>query len=536
MKINRCLYFFVFWACLSSSHAQTRLDKSELIREAVESLQTAPFIQEEPVRNSDAIRQFYKANQYKSIWFERNQLTENAHALLEAIAYASNEGLLPIDYHSRFLNEKSMFEEDFSPAQYDLLFTDALLTYGQHLLLGKVNPETLSAEWRANKRNFDAISVLQRVVSGESVAFILKSLEPTQSRYDRLKTTLSQLRAQEEMRWSILSLQPAIKPGMADPRLQDIAHRLSFWGDLNQAALNEDKVVLYEQDIVEAVKRFQARHGLEVDGVIGAATLRALNVSVSQRIKEITVNLERWRWLDKEFGNRFLVVNIAAFDLRIYDNNQVVLQKPVIVGKSYRKTPVFSDAIRQIVFNPTWTVPRKLVLQDKLPEIKKDRSYLDRMGFTLFELNSSQPVAAETVDWAALSSRSFPYRMVQAPGPLNALGQVKFMFPNDYDVYLHDTPSRELFGKSERAFSSGCIRVFEPLTLAAFLLQNQSWDMDKINDVISTGKTTSVTLKQPMPVHIEYWTAWVDRTGKLNFRNDIYQRDEPLFSALMQPL
>lgn len=188
-----------------------------------------------------------------------------------------------------------------------------------------------------------------------------------------------------------------------------------------------------------------------------------------------------------------------------------------------------------MLFRSTWTVPQKLAVQDKLPEIKKDISYLEKYGFTLYALGENTVVNPADVEWDKLHKR-FPYRMVQAPGPLNALGQVKFMFPNAYDVYLHDTPSRELFSKTERAFSSGCIRVSDPIELASKLLEPNGMGIDQINEVLSSAKTTTVNLKTPVPVHIEYWTAWVDSSGKLQFRNDIYERDKPLFSALTLPI
>jgi len=245
--------------------------------------------------------------------------------------------------------------------------------------------------------------------------------------------------------------------------------------------------------------------------------------------------MERWRWLDENMGNRFLIVNIANYDLRIFQDNEVVFQKPVIVGRNYRKTPVFSDKIRYLVLNPTWTVPQKLAIEDKLPEIKKNPEYLSKLGFTLYQLGTTNVVDPASVDWKSLK-KSFPYRMVQSPGPQNALGQVKFMFPNAYDVYLHDTPARELFSKTERAFSSGCIRVSDPIELVEFLLKDQGWSRERIDEVLASKLTQTVNLSSPMPVHLEYWTAWVDKIGKLHFRNDIYERNPDLWRALNQAI
>jgi murein L,D-transpeptidase YcbB/YkuD len=219
----------------------------------------------------------------------------------------------------------------------------------------------------------------------------------------------------------------------------------------------------------------------------------------------------------------------------VIDNNETVMRKPVIVGRHYRRTPVFSDRIRYLVLNPTWTVPHKLAVKDKLPDIKADPSYLQRLGFTVFD-QQQQVVDPAQVDWGTLNQRNFNYRLVQAPGPQNALGQVKFMFPNSYDVYLHDTPSRELFSKSDRALSSGCVRVAEPLDLAELLLQDNGMSRAQIEGILTKGELTTVFLKNPVPVHIEYWTAWIDSSGQVNFRSDIYERDPPLAAALAVPL
>jgi murein L,D-transpeptidase YcbB/YkuD len=205
------------------------------------------------------------------------------------------------------------------------------------------------------------------------------------------------------------------------------------------------------------------------------------------------------------------------------------------VGRDYRRTPVFSGKIGYLVLNPTWTAPMKLAVKDLLPAIQKDPDYLRRLGITVFDRNQNT-VDPATVDWATVSGRNFPYRFVQSPGPLNAMGQVKFMFPNTFDVYLHDTPSRDLFTKKDRAFSSGCVRVSEPLELAAWLLKDSGMDRERIDAIVAKGDFQTVFLKKPIPVHIEYWTAWVDSQGEVNFRKDLYQRDPPLNAALAAPL
>lgn len=522
--------------CESSAQA---LHQSQTIHDSIRQRLEAwsagypASIGNEKIRNSAMLMAYYEENGYKPLWLKESDVGLN-NAALELVAVLEGidkEGLVVNDYHRAYLSALISQPENVS-SDAELVVTDAFLFLAQHLLAGKVDPETLTNEWRPTKEVVDARALLAKVANNVPIADIVQSLRPRQPRYGRLIKTLAWLNNADAPEWQPMALSPVIKKGMADARLATVVGRLRFWGDLKEG---EEVFTLYDGVLIEAVIRFQQRHGLEADGVLGKNTLLALNASPAQRANEVIVNLERWRWLDHNMGDYFVVVNIANFDLRVYKNNELVMQKPVIVGRNFRKTPVFSDKIRFLVFNPTWTVPHKLAVQDKLPEIKEDISYLAKYGFTLYELGGNVVVDPAKVEWNALHKR-FPYRMVQAPGPLNALGQVKFMFPNPYDVYLHDTPSRDLFSKTERAFSSGCIRVSDPIELAAKLLEPNGVGVEQINEVLSSAKTTTVNLKTPVPVHIEYWTAWVDSGDKLHFRNDIYERDMPLLNALARPI
>lgn len=491
-------------------------------------------VQGKSILNPERILEFYETQAYQLLWVEENNLNSNAVDLLQAIADVDADGLYPEDYHSTFFtNLGDPNNSGTSVAELEVLLTDAFLSLSQHILAGKVNPELLTSDWKARKRAFRAPELLARLHSGENLPDILDSLRPVHPRYRMLMQARQQLQQKAQVDWQLIDSFTALKPGAQDARVPQVRDKLQFWGDYNGELLADDT---YDGELKIAVEKFQHRHGLEVDGVIGKATWQALNISPQQRLEDIRVNLERWRWLDEDTGKRFIVVNIADFDLRVYEDNKVIFQKPVIVGRNYRKTPVFSDAVKYLVLNPTWTVPYKLAVQDKLPDIKKDSAYLSRMGFSVFRQGTTEEIPAQTIDWESLSRGNFPYRLVQGPGPLNALGQVKFMFPNAYDVYLHDTPSKELFKKTERAFSSGCIRLADPIELAELLLSSQGMKKEDIQAILDSGKTTTIYLKSPLPIHIEYWTAWVDQVGRLNFRNDIYDRDKPVRVALQQAL
>jgi murein L,D-transpeptidase YcbB/YkuD len=291
---------------------------------------------------------------------------------------------------------------------------------------------------------------------------------------------------------------------------------------------------VFDAELESAVKRFQARHGLEPDGLVGGDTLAALNVPVRDRIRQIRVNLERRRWLPDDLGERHIMVNIAGFEMSVVDAGEIVMRQRVIVGRDYRQTPVFSGRMTYLVLNPSWEVPHSIASRDLLREVQADQRYIDRMGFDIFRGwgANQQRIDAAEVDWQALSPQRMPYRFRQRPGPLNALGQVKFMFPNKHAVYLHDTPSRELFNRAERAFSSGCIRVQEPLALADHLLAgSERWSPDALRQALDSRREMTVALPQAMPVHLQYLTAW-GSDGRLELRRDIYNRDAAVADAL----
>ncbi|WP_269618268.1 L,D-transpeptidase family protein [Zhongshania sp. BJYM1] len=496
------------------------------------------ILKEETVLNKDILNKFYIERNFEAAWLDSKGLTKQGRELLGAIASINEEGLLPADYHgARVL---AILTASISPqdtATYDLLLSDAFLTLASHLISGKVDPKDLNAEWEANRRHSDLQLLLENALKQGDISAALDGLRTKQTRYFRLKKALATMRLLPNTAWKQkLAESPAIKPSASDNRIPVIAKRLQVWGDLSLQQPSNETAQTYSAVLVESIKAFQGRHGLDADGVIGRETIKALNISPRERAKQIVVNMERWRWLAENLGDKYLLVNIAAFELKIIDNNQTVFVKPVVVGRNYRKTPVFSNKIRYIVLNPTWTVPYKLAVEDKLSEIQKDPAYLNRLGIRVFKGDSPVPIDPFSISWNEINKRNFPFRLVQSPGPQNALGQVKFMFPNPHDVYLHDTPSRELFKKAERAFSSGCIRVSDPLELAEFLLRSQGWDKTRIAAVIENGETETVTLKTPVPIHIEYWTTWVDREGVNHFRNDIYDRDQPLWQALSKPL
>ncbi|MDX1598146.1 MAG: L,D-transpeptidase family protein [Marinobacter sp.] len=511
------------------------------IRERMEAIHQGFTISAlgEPLLALDALSQFYSHRDYALAWHR----DKDREALLDTINAAKRHGLTPSDYHYNLLATfAARSPDDLGPearADLDLLLTDSLLLLTSHLLHGKVNRDSLEAEWTANRQVQRIDEIVSQALEYQQIPTLIDRLTPSQSGYQQLLTARKFLQSLLSIPWEPIVDGPTIRPGMIDNRLPLIRQRLIAMGDLMPTISLEEQVIerRYTDRVVAAVTRFQARHGLAADGLIGRGTLASLNISPQEKLAQLDANLERWRWLPEELGDTYIIVNIAGFELRLIRKGKEILKTRVIVGRPYRQTPVFSDRIRYLVFNPTWTVPRTIMTEDQLPAIRRDPDYLQKMDFTVYRGWGADRVRVdpETIDWWLLSENNFPFQLVQEPGPHNALGRVKFMFPNKFDIYLHDTPARSLFSRSERTFSSGCIRVEDPFGLASLLLQGQNgWSRDHIDRVVNSRQQTTVYLKEPVPVHLEYWTTWVDEDGTLHYRNDIYERNPRLISKLTE--
>lgn len=492
-----------------------------------------------------ALPRFYVQRQFAPAWVHAKGLRPRADSLLAVIGGAAAEGLQPADYHrDRLHAEASAARAAAAPdarrlAELDLLFTDAFLLYGAHLLHGRVAPETLAPNG-VERRMGAVVAVLEEALASGSMRDRLQRMAPPQPEYTWLRAALARYRGlQRAGGWPAVLKGTPLRVGAVGPPVKSLRDRLRATGDLTaDSAASEASAMTFSPDLEAAVKRFQARHGLDEDGIVGAATMRALNVSAAARVRQIRLNMERWRWLPQDLGARHLIVNIAGFALRLVDHEQEIMRMRVVAGQPYRQTPVFSDTISYLVLNPYWHVPHRIAVEDKLPLIKQNPDYLAQQHMTLLRGwgADAQVIDPATVDWSAVTADNFPYRLRQDPGPQNALGRVKFMFPNRHNVYLHDTPSRSLFTRAERSFSSGCIRLERPLALARYLLADQSaWTAARIQQVLDTNVERTVPLKQKVPVHLQYWTAWAERDGTVHFRRDVYERDASLARALDEP-
>lgn len=499
----------------------------------------------ESVYSFDMVAVFYQKRDFQPAWAGADGRFPQADALISAIQQAHLEGLIPEYYHIRAiasLLEQLRTSPENSPssdaallADLDVLLTDSFLLLSCHLSNGCINPVMLKAEWFAYNEKMDVTAVLEQALKENRIKETLSDLAPKEKLYTRLRQALVQYRqlATDNGQWPwIAATGPSLKKNERDKRIPAIRQRLAVLGDLPAGGNLRDE--LFDTALARAVLSFQQRHGLDADGVIGAQTFKALNISPEQRVRQIELNMERLRWSFRNPGQRYLLVNIANFTLDVVENSATVLTMKVVVGKPFWDTPVFSEKMSHIVLNPPWNVPRKIAVDEILPKIRKDRRYLAKQNIRVMRNGEFlDGKTLEAIDWSRLTIDNFPYQLRQDPGPLNPLGSIKFMFPNHFDVYLHDSPNKGLFQRNVRAFSHGCIRIEKPVELATYLLRDsKKWTREEILAAIKEGEKQTVQLPQPIPVHLLYLTAWVDDNNITQFRDDIYGRDMELDGSL----
>jgi murein L,D-transpeptidase YcbB/YkuD len=529
----------MIWLGAPDGAAQDAASESDILHARVEQVRDDPAFTVRGVRIAArrVLPALYERRGFAPVWTDRGARED----LLRAIRDSAGDGLDPEDYLLSAL-ERARADAEAAGASvdaridYDLLLTEGLVRLLYHLIFGKVDPRSFDPHWnftRSLHRGEPATFVDELIASGDVYGRIERE-KPQHEMYTRLRAEYARQR-ELAARGALppIAAGPTLKPGTSDARVTALRARLVASGDL--APGSDPASPAFDGALEAGVKAFQARHGLEADGAVGPATLAALNAPIEAELERIRVNLERGRWLLHDLEPTFVVVNVAGFEVYYLRDRKVVWSARAQVGKPYRQTPIFRSMLTYLVLNPTWTVPPTILANDILPAQRRDPSYLAKKRLRVID-HSGRVVPASSVDWSRASGRGFPYVLRQDPGPDNALGRVKFMFPNPYAVYLHDTPSRALFEKSERALSSGCIRVERPLELAALLIEGQQgWDRAAIDRAVAEGKTRSVSLAHPVPVLLSYWTAWVDGAGRLQLRADLYERDGKVAAGLAAP-
>jgi murein L,D-transpeptidase YcbB/YkuD len=494
----------------------------------------------QPLHAAKLAYYFYTGRSFSPAWLAKDGLLSSAEQLMHAIEKADEEGLKPENYHLDLIrsilaevNRDTVWDNNDSPvlAKLDILFTDAFLTYAAHLTFGRFKPKTIYKNWQMPSDHVDLISLLSQAVESGQTEMALRNQLPNHRIYSQLREHLVRYKGIEAQGgWSRIYSDEKLQAGGKGPLVLQLRNRLFITGELSELSNQE----VFDKALTLAVIKFQASHGLSIDGTVGHNTLAALNVPVEERIHQIELNMERWRWLPQQLGERYIHVNITDFSLSVVENGYTSFSMPVIVGKKSRNTPSFSAKMTYIVVNPFWRVPRSIAIKDKLPKIRKDPSYLSKHNIRVFQWHDGEAVELEPsfIDWKRVTARNFNYSLRQDPGPDNALGSLKFMFPNKFSVYMHDTPTQHLFAREIRTFSSGCIRVASPIDLANYLLKGDPfWDQHAILSSIDRGLKEIVNLPEPVRVYVLYWTAWVGEDGRMQFRDDIYRWDSVLTAA-----
>lgn len=478
------------------------------------------------------IPEFYAKRQFTPAWQDGSKRDE----LIGIIRDVYNEGLNPEDYllHSLLhYHEQESQLTDRDRVDFDILLTESLVRLGYHLRFGKVDPKSQDPNWNLNRslENEDPAAIIQAAIDSYSIQAFIDRTIPRQAFYAQYKQALADyLNIKAQGGWPVVPPGPSLKPGMQDPRIAILTRRLQAEGYLHGPLPGPPDY--FDAALDDAVNRFQQRHGLGTDGVVGRQTLEALNVSVEDRIDQTRVNLERSRWVFKDIQGDFLIINIAGFKAYFVRDNQLIWTSRVMVGRPYRRTPVFKSEIKYMILNPTWTVPPIILRNDVLPRVKTDPGYIEEQRFSVLD-QAGKRIDPASIDWTVYPEKNFPYTLRQESGPDNALGRLKFVFPNSHFVYLHDTPHKELFDRPERTFSSGCIRIENPLQLAELLLNDrEKWNQQKIAEAISTDQTQTIYLPEPVTIMLLYWTVVIEPDGTVNFRKDIYGLDKKVLQAL----
>ncbi len=465
---------------------------------------------------------------YEPIWLAGGAATPKAEAMLKIIARAEEDGLRASDYDLAALEAmRANVGNEAVAAEFDSRLSLAAVAFGQHLNAGRINPAEFNREIVIYPREVSADIILKGLRRTKNVVAYVRLLAPHTQRYERLRLALAQYRRiAANGGYSTIAEGKVLKPGASDPRIPTIRKRMNEAGLLENVASDET----YDETLAKAVMAFQERMGLEAVGTIGPQTLAAMNTPIEDRIATMEINLERNRWMQNEFGPYHIFANLADQVVKVVRNDKTVHAEIIQVGQPYHRTPVFTDTMEYVEFNPYWGVPPSIAVNEYLPKLRSNPGVLSAQNISLF--SGGKKISPSAVNWSSFGKGNFPFSLRQEPGKGNALGRVKFMFPNQFNVYMHDTPSKSKFEATQRYFSHGCLRLNNPLKMAEVLLEQEGWDRKRIDATVAGGKNTVAKLKTPIPVIIAYLTTFVNKDGSVHFREDVYGRDKILVKAL----
>ena len=526
MKIITSLLLLTLFISCKKEEKTIAFDDS-IIKDTVHDVIIRPVNPELLKDKSDSLKLYYQKLNFHEIWY----LDENRKDLINEIKFCYQEGLNPRDYSVEFIDileakRAELSDEDI--VKYDILLTESFEKLALHLHKGKLNTKEFYTDRDLKPKEIALSPLLETAIKEKKVASTFKEIKPNHIVYQLLKKSLIELDKFPNTTFSKIEIKKdKIVLNDTLPEMVKIKKRLAYWNDYK----NKDSIISWAYDTLtfKAVKRFQARHGLLQDGVIGKGTLNALNVTKNERREQIFANLERWRWYPNNLGKQYLIVNLPQYILNYVVDNDTVATHKTVVGTAKRKTPILTSKLSNFVFNPTWTIPPTIIKEDLTPSASKNRNYFPSRKLTIYN-NKGQEVSP----YAWNPARANSYRYVQKPGYNNSLGLVKFNFPNNHLVYLHDTNHRDYFAKNFRSLSSGCVRVENPLILAKQILVKENakkWESSEIDSIIKREKTKTVSVKDTVNIYIFYWTSWLEN-NQLQFRDDIYNLDKELFEKL----
>jgi murein L,D-transpeptidase YcbB/YkuD len=464
----------------------------------------------------DSTKQVYTLRQFRPVWSGSDAVDSNSDAALRVLENASAEGLHPEDFGVADL--RRLYESltaSTTPEvrnEFDTRLSYALVRYVSELCFGRIDPRAINPDWPASDTSCDVPQIVNDAIANNTVENLASEHSPKLPEYQGLRSTLARYREID-------------RQGGWQPLAPELARTLALLGDLS---LEPDGAPPSRKALNEALRHFQERNGLEPDGRLGKKTIDALSLPVSQRIEQIEINMDRMRWIAHRLEPRHIRVNIPGFQLSVYDGEQIPLQMRAIVGSEDNPTPVLDGTLEYLVFSPYWNIPLSIATKELLPKIQKSPAYLKRENIEVVRVSKEkvEVIDPSKIKWENESDLS-GYQLRQKPGATNALGLVKFIFPNPYNVYLHDTPSENLFYRLTRTLSHGCVRVERPADLAGYLLSDQpEWTPVLIEEAMHEEKERRVSLKTRMPIHLLYWTAWTDQEGNVQFREDVYGYDE----------
>ncbi len=553
------LLFVVFMSCKNSK--KEVFEESEDYFDTVRKITIHAIPEDLLADKSDSIRSFYRLFENHEIWVDQ----ENREDLITQIEKSKEEGLYPTDYNINKIFQLEVRIDSMALEEklaYDILLTQTFEKLCNHYYRGKLNPKEVYSNWDLFDKKLSVSQLLKTAITTKKVAFSIKNLLPKHPTYQSLKTALKEIDKFPDQRFDSISTATKLKFNDNAAVVSSIKKRLLYWKDWNST--DSIFTTKYDSKMLVAVKKFQSRHGLTADGVIGVGTIKALNFDKAKRKSQILANLERWRWYARDLGSQYILINLPNYELDYVMNNDTIATRKIVCGRPKRMTPILSSKLSNFVFNPTWTVPPTIIKEDLAVEAAANRNYFSRNRITIYKGTNTEVSAS---DWDP--EKAERYRYVQTPGYNNSLGLVKFNFPNHYSVYLHDTNHRDYFAFKYRALSSGCVRVENPVALAKTILQTQDngrWksrevirkekedrlkadknykpaklsseelaalakEQDEIDEIIAKKETYYIKVKQPIYIHQLYWTSWFDKNG-LQFRDDIYNLDKKLADKL----